>query len=120
MKKGLLMIVMVAAIGATGFSQNFYISPEIGYSFGTARQNVDNYFFDGFSESGDQLVYSLGQGFNFGGGIGYMFNSNIGIELGVNYLIGSIASTRTFGTQARSSLAFFSCGERMPIHLETV
>jgi opacity protein-like surface antigen len=90
MKKGLLMIVMVAAIGATGFSQNFYISPEIGYSFGTARQNVDNYFFDGFSESVDQLVYSLGQGFNFGGGIGYMFNSNIGIELGVNYLIGSM------------------------------
>jgi opacity protein-like surface antigen len=89
MKKLYLFVVLAAAVGTESFSQNFYINPEIGYSFGTGRQNIDDYYFDGTSESASQLVYSLGQGFNFGAGFGYMFNDNIGVELGVNYLMGS-------------------------------
>ena len=43
----------------------------------------------------EENVYgSLGKGLNFGGAIGYMFNKNIGAELGINYLIGGdIANT---------------------------
>jgi outer membrane protein W len=32
---------------------------------------------------------SFGKGINFGGSIGYMFNKNVGAELGIDYLIGS-------------------------------
>lgn len=106
MKNFLRTLVLIVAIGTTGYSQQFYISPEVGYSFGTARQNIDDYYFDRMSESANQLVYSLGQGFNFGGGVGYMFNNNIGIELGVNYLLGSTSEYAAVSSSDIEKISF--------------
>ena len=73
--------------------KGLFFSINGGYNFSSASQNLgSNSTFTTSSiatTSSTELVSgSFGKGLNFGGAIGYMFNKNIGAELGINYLIG--------------------------------
>jgi len=90
MKKAILSLIMVFAFGLFAnalFGQGAYVkfSPGYGFSLSSAVIAVN------YTEDDDtyEAVYgSLGKGFNIGAAFGYMFNKNVGIELGLNYLIG--------------------------------
>jgi hypothetical protein len=75
------------------FAQGAYVNINAGYGLSMSSQNL--YFFDFYnSTSGsnsyteEQVNVSLGKGLNVGGAFGYMFNKNIGAELGISYLLG--------------------------------
>ena len=73
-------------------AQEAYVNINAGYGFAMGSQN-----FPGFNNStsgnnsftNEQVNVSLGKGLNVGGAFGYMFNKNIGAELGLSYLIGA-------------------------------
>lgn len=74
------------------FSQGIFFSLNGGFANAIGTQTFGDFY--NFTESSafftDEQVYvSLGKGFNLGGTVGYMFNDNLGLELGVNYLFGS-------------------------------
>ena len=75
-------------------AQRTYANLNIGYGFKSSSQNMAG--FNNFSSNGgnslrqyEQINLSLGQGAQVGGALGYMFNPNIGMELGLNYLRGA-------------------------------
>lgn len=84
-------------------AQRAFILFNCGYAFNMSSQNISinmsvlNNDYSGFlnetigssSYGTEQVNVSLGKGLNLGGAIGYMFNDNIGVELGVSYLHGS-------------------------------
>lgn len=74
------------------FSQVTFFSLNGGLANGISTQTFGDFY--NFTENSafftDEQVYvSLGNGFNLGGTVGYMFNDNLGMELGVNYLLGA-------------------------------
>jgi len=85
-KVALLMFISLFSIAA--YSQ-FYINVGGGYNLGIANQSLLNN-----DESTNNITkienvkVSLGKGLNFGLNLGYMFNSNIGIDLQCSYLLG--------------------------------
>lgn len=84
---------------STNIAQNFYVDGHIGYGFpinGSTNflENETNYYDNSIQPSQyknetEVVKLSLGQGFNFGANAGYMFNENFGLDLGLNYQIGS-------------------------------
>lgn len=82
------------------FAQGVYVDVQAGYGMPLNGQTdmlsnysssyIDNYITGEYSSSYTEEVVnlSLGKGMNFGANVGYMFNKNIGAEIGVNYLLG--------------------------------
>ncbi len=75
-------------------AQGPYVNLHAGYGLSTSSQNISFLSFENSttgnnSSTFEQIDVSLGKGLNLGGAIGYMFNKNIGAEIGVSYLIGS-------------------------------
>jgi hypothetical protein len=81
------------------FAQGAYLNVNSGYSTSMSSQNLsgfENSTFDSYSMKSEQINFSFGKGLNFGADFGYMFNKNLGAEIGVSYLIGgNTISTRT-------------------------
>lgn len=78
--------------------KGFYVSANIGYNKGTASANLLHAMYLGSvnttetspTTSQSKVVsLTIGDGSNFGANFGYMFNKNLGLELGANYLLGS-------------------------------
>ena len=67
---------------------NLGTSKEIGWDVNVIETSTNAYKVENVS-------LSLGKGINVGGAIGYMFNKNIGAELGVNYLIGGKTTSKS-------------------------
>jgi len=97
MKKNYFSTVLIAfAIGLFTnniYAQGTYIDFNVGYGFRISSQNIEwpefhNFMIVNSSVTSEQVNVSLGKGFSLGGAFGYMFNKNIGAELGVSYLIG--------------------------------
>ncbi|HCS20940.1 MAG TPA: hypothetical protein DIW47_10350 [Bacteroidetes bacterium] len=90
----LYMMVIVGSLSAnTLFAQGGYVNFNVGYGLKMGSQNLEYFGFYNYSTTGnastsEQVLVSLGKGLNLGGTLGYMFNKNIGAELGVSYLIG--------------------------------
>jgi outer membrane protein W len=70
-----------------------YVGVNVGYNVGAGNANVD--FLNVVNSSNTTTIdetevikFSFGKGINAGLSFGYMFNENIGAELGVQYLIG--------------------------------
>jgi len=89
-----VMVFVISLFTNNLFAQGAYVNINTGYGFGMSSQNL--YYFDFYNyTSGDnsstyeQVNVSLGKGLNLGGDFGYMFNENIGAELGISYLLGS-------------------------------
>jgi opacity protein-like surface antigen len=75
-----------------------YVDVNLGYNFSAGNQDFGesrSYVkkSDGNSTTTNTFVEgSLGKGMRFGANVGYLFNANIGAELGMNYLLGGTTS----------------------------
>ncbi|MEZ5084556.1 MAG: outer membrane beta-barrel protein [Bacteroidales bacterium] len=89
--KGLIVIAMFVFFGNNIMAQGAYVNVNVGYALcmgATTFEDFYNYTGGENSATIEQVYLSLGKGFNFGGTIGYMFNDNVGAELGLSYLMG--------------------------------
>ena len=71
--------------------KKIFISLGGGYNFGMNKQTINYFqFYDykltSFDYSAKNQLISLGEGWNFGGAIGFMFSKNFGIEIAVSNL----------------------------------
>jgi opacity protein-like surface antigen len=95
MKKILLSFVLIIGLNAFASAQGLYANLNFGYGFALSSQNIPDFYnytrkasTVGYSRTYEQVNVSLGKGLNLGGTIGYMFNKNVGIDLGLSYLLG--------------------------------
>lgn len=95
MKKNYLntfLILTLATLCSNNlFGQLAYLNINAGYGLMISSGNLTNFYSLTTSSNSDtykQVNLSLGKGINFGGAFGYMFNKNLGAELGISYLIG--------------------------------
>lgn len=87
----LLIAVTLCLFADNLLAQGLYVSINAGAALKMSSSNLSgniNSTTNSVSTTQEQINVSLGQGKNFGGTLGYMFNENIGIELGVSYLSG--------------------------------
>lgn len=92
----LMLVFVISLFSNTLFAQGAYVKINAGYGFNMSTYTAQNYSQSSsstppytYTYSSEVVNYSLGKGFNFGGAFGYMFNKNIGAELGISYLLGS-------------------------------
>ncbi len=88
-----LIILIMGLLSNNVYAQGAYVTIHGGYGLGVNTQNgellgLSNTVRSNNSITYNKASYSLGKGLNFGGALGYMFNKNIGAELGISYLIG--------------------------------
>ncbi len=84
MRKNLLFVI--AMLFATGLSAQLYVGAKLGYGFGAQKTAFGN---TQTATSNTNIYASLGQGIPLGLKVGYFFNDNLGIELGMNYFLGT-------------------------------
>lgn len=97
-RQGIIIIIslfIIFALSNNVFSQNTYYKLYFGYGFSLGATNVEG--FDNRTITADYSYYeqidlSLGKGVNIGGAIGYMFNKNVGFELGASNLMSDVYS----------------------------
>lgn len=88
-------IVLLAAVLFTGFgvkAQGFYGEFNVGYGFGIPSSNLGTESYADLSGNGSyqKPIYgTLGSGLNLTLTPGYMINKHLGVELGINYFMGS-------------------------------
>ncbi|MHC1738023.1 MAG: outer membrane beta-barrel protein [Ignavibacteriaceae bacterium] len=94
------------------FAQGIYAKINAGYGLNLSSQNIKYFNFtnltvDNVSATYEQVDASLGKGLTFEGAVGYMFNKNIGAELGVSYLLGTKTKTEQllYGSKRNNSLS---------------
>jgi len=107
-----LMVLAATLLSDRIYSQGIYIKINAGYGLKMSSQSVNyfnftNYTIDTASNNREQVNTSLGKGFAFEGAVGYMFNKNIGAELGVSYLLGAKTKTKQklYGSERNNSLS---------------
>ncbi len=85
-----IAVLLCLTLGAqVGFSQGFSVGANAGYSLGAGTQVLGaSSTTSGTTTSLEGVYGSLGEGFRFGVSGGYMFDENIGAELGLSYLAG--------------------------------
>lgn len=84
MRKNLLFVI--AMLFATGLSAQLYVGAKLGYGFGAQKTA----FGSTMTATSDANIYaSMGQGIPVGLKVGYFFNDNLGVELGMNYFLGA-------------------------------
>lgn len=96
-----LVIILSQQISAQS-DKGFYATVQSGYNFGTGQSNFGTAFSfqtgngiqtSANSASSEIPKINLGKGFNAQVAFGYMFTKSIGLELGVNYLLGGKEKT---------------------------
>ncbi len=102
--KKLILTFLLAAFFCIGqlISQGLYVKIHAGYGMPSSTQNLEEYNNFSFMYEGDlgesyteRVNFSLGQGINLGGNVGFMFNANFGVELGLSYLVGGKVESRS-------------------------
>jgi len=105
----LLFFINLLIINA--FGQNMYVSISGGYA--TKMSQINLMMDSKIDSAGNQTMKyvngSLGSGFCFNGGFGFMLNKHLGVELNTSYLLGSEiksvnSSSSPFGTYTAQSL----------------
>lgn len=95
MKRKILSLTLFVACGITNvFSQGFFTEISGGYSYMLAPQHMgtNSSFIATDTEIKEEhklIKGSYGQGLNFGLKLGYMINSNFGVDLNTSYLTSS-------------------------------
>ena len=84
MKKNLFFVI--AMLIATGMSAQLYVGAKLGYGFGAQKTAFGTKQAD---KSQSNIYGTLGQGIPLGLKVGYFFNDNLGVELGMNYFMSS-------------------------------
>jgi opacity protein-like surface antigen len=72
-----------------------FFSFNTGYNFdtSTSRFGSNSTQTSNTNTNREVVNVSFGKGINVGGAVGYMFNKNVGAELGINYLVGGKTTT---------------------------
>ena len=92
--KMLILVFVISLFSNTLFAQGAYVKINTGYGINMSSSNLQKQSgastssSNSISQTIEAVNYSLGKGLNFGGAFGYMFNKNIGAELGISYLLG--------------------------------
>ncbi|NNJ55103.1 MAG: outer membrane beta-barrel protein [Bacteroidia bacterium] len=91
-KSTYITLFLITATYTALQAQTPYLNLYTGYAFGINKTSMlenysESYNYDTEKGNGtsDFLSYSLGEGLNLGGALGYMVNENLGFEVGVNY-----------------------------------
>jgi hypothetical protein len=92
--KTMPVILITCLFSGNIFAQGLYVNAHTGYALGISQYNISNYTETATSNSYDRAGLSFGKGVNLGCTVGYMFSKNLGIELGLSYLMGN----KTTGT----------------------
>jgi hypothetical protein len=92
--KTMLVILITCLFSGNLFAQGLYVKVQTGYALGISQYNISNYTETAALYSYDRVGLSFGKGINLGGTVGYLFSKNLGIELGLSYLMGG----KTTGT----------------------
>jgi opacity protein-like surface antigen len=102
MKKNLLVTLsfIAFAISTQSYAQSengFFLSFNAGYNFASGSSNLSENTIQNSEtpliNTSEVVKSSFGKGIDFGIAGGYMFNRHVGIELGLNYLLGSKISS---------------------------
>lgn len=88
-----LVFSVISLFSITLFAQGIYVKVNTSYGFGMSSQNLEAFGFYNLTEgintdTYEQVNVSLGRGLVLGATLGNMFNENIGVELGLSYLLG--------------------------------
>lgn len=99
--KKIVLLVSVVAAGFSVKAQNFYAELNVGYGIGMPSSTLGTDTYTDLSGNGSYtkaIHGTLGGGLNLTLTPGYMFNKYIGVELGLNYFMGSktLVSSSTF------------------------
>ena len=102
MKKTILSILFICTITITSQAQGLYFGGSLGYGIkaGSATLGSNNNL-DG---SSDVVKGSFGAGFAPSLSVGYLFNKNIGAELGLGYLFGANTTIKDNSSLPNSSI----------------
>jgi hypothetical protein len=92
--KTLFVMLIICLFTSNLFSQGLYVTINTGYATGINSSSITNYTETSSSRSYDYVSLSFGKGVNLGGTVGYLFSRNLGVELGISYLMGG----KTTGT----------------------
>lgn len=97
--KMVLTVFVIILFANNLFAQGAYININAGYGLKMSSQNLYYFNFYNYRSQGDlytveQVNVSFGKGLNFGGAFGYMINKNIGVEVGISYLIGGKSTAK--------------------------
>lgn len=90
--KKIVLLVSILTVGFSVKAQNFYAELNVGYGIGmpSSTLGTDTYLdLTGTGSSTKAIHGTLGGGLNLTLTPGYMFNKYIGVELGLNYFMGS-------------------------------
>ena len=97
------MVFVISLFAKNLFAQGAYVHVNAGFGLEMSSQNIS--YFDFYNNTrgtttntNEQVNLSFGKGLNVGGALGYMFNNNIGAELGVSYLIGGKSKAKDIYT----------------------
>jgi len=92
--KSFLVLLCAGLNFSAAIAQGAYFTLGTGYNLPASTQTLDEMSFSNETITDNTTTYkqnyvSLGKGLSAGGAFGYMFNENIGAELGISYLMGS-------------------------------
>jgi opacity protein-like surface antigen len=94
-----LIIIAITLFANNIYSQGIYAKINAGYGLKMSSHDINyfnfsNYTVDTVSSTFEQVRTSLGKGLVIEGVVGYMFNKNMGAELGISYLLGAKTKTK--------------------------
>jgi hypothetical protein len=93
----MIVIFTISLFSSNLFAQGLYVTANAGYGFGINKSMIADLTETATTYTHDQKSLSFGKGINLGGAVGFMFNKNMGAELGLSYLIGGKSkSTGTY------------------------
>ena len=107
----LFIAVIICLFAGKVFAQRIYINLNAGAATQMSSENIsgfNNYTKTTNSITTQQIDVSLGQGINFGGAFGYMINKNLGVELGLSYLLGDKFNALNKQSGTTESLSYSS------------
>lgn len=92
--KLLTLTIILSLVSFKMFGQGSYFKLDVGYGLSMAGDyGLKKQIYTDDLEDFEYNKMSYGAGLNFGGTFGYMFNQNMGLEMGVSYLIGAKQSS---------------------------
>ncbi len=124
MKKQLIFILIASVIMAYAnnlSAQGLYMKINVGYGFKMGSQSLAGFQNEKETNNSDEVTQvnvSMGKGLNFCGTLGYMFNKNLGIDMGFSYLFGMKTKSKYeyFGSYGQEELTMSFAGRMIRIN----
>jgi len=97
------MVFAIGSMSSNLLAQGAYVNFNAGYGASMSSQTMganytSNSSSSSISSTTEIVSGTLGKGLNLGAALGYMFNENVGAELGLSYLLGSPTTTTSTTT----------------------